>query len=148
LLGVTGLLVSGLFFGKGGMFVFVPGEIFGVYGPGEGAWRYALAHGMLVSKAVTILSLALMFSCFQVKPAAATILALSVLFVNAILTQIPFFEDLKPWFLTYHLNLWQGMLADPIPWWRIGASGSLLAAFNLSFLTVGAAAFHSRDIKT
>ncbi|MCC6235451.1 MAG: ABC transporter permease subunit, partial [Verrucomicrobiales bacterium] len=42
LLGVTGLLVSGLFFGKGGMFVFVPGEIFGVYGPGEGAWRYAL----------------------------------------------------------------------------------------------------------
>ena len=106
------------------------------------------AHGVLCLKAVTVLSLAFMFSCLNVKPAAATILALSVLFVNAILMQIPFFRDIQHWFLTYHLNLWQSMFAEPVPWWRVAESSSLLVGFNASFLTLGVAFFQARDIKS
>lgn len=148
LLGVLGLALATAFFGWGGLFVFVPGELFSVLDPGPGLGRYVLAHAMLCTKALTVMGLAFMFSCFNVKPAAATILALSVLFVNAILMQIPFFRDLQHWFLTYHLNLWQQMFAEPIPWWRVMESFCLLAGFNVTFVLVGFGVFHARDIKS
>ncbi len=148
MLGASGWGLASLFFPQGGLFVFVPGEIFTVLDQGPGWGRYLAAHGVLCLKAVTVLSLAFMFSCLNVKPAAATILALSVLFVNAILMQIPFFRDIQHWFLTYHLNLWQSMFAEPVPWWRVAESSSLLVGFNASFLTLGVAFFQARDIKS
>lgn len=148
MLGLTGLGLASLFFPQGGLFVFVPGELFTVLEPGPGLARYAAAHAVLTLKAITVLSLAFLFSCLNVKPAAATILALSVLFVNAILMQIPFFGELQPWFLTYHLNLWQSMFAEPIPWWRLTESACLLFGFNASFCLVGAMIFQARDIKS
>ena len=103
---------------------------------------------MMAAKAVTVMGLAFMFSCFNVKPAAATILAVSFVFVNFIMQNIPYFRDLQHWFLTYHLNLWQFMFAQPIPWWRIGESLSILLGFNLTFVVIGVTAFHVRDIKS
>ncbi len=147
-LGVFGLLLASAFFPWGGLFVFIPGELFSVLDPGPGLARYALAHAVLGFKAITVLGIAFCFSCFNVKPAAATILALSVLFLNAILSQIPFFRDIQHWFLTYHLNLWQQMFAQPIPWWRVAESFCLLAGFNVSFLAVGFSVFHLRDFKS
>ena len=146
-LGAFGLVWASCFFPWGGLFVFVPGELFSVLEPGPGLARYALAHAWLCAKAVTLLGLALMFSCFPVKPAAATILALSTLFLNGILMQIPFFRELQPWFLTYHLNLWQLMFAQPVPWSRALQSLSLLAGFNATFFVLGAVAFQLRDFK-
>src|SRR5437870_4644485 len=73
---------------------------------------------------------------------------ISFVFVNFIMQNIPYFRDLQHWFLTYHLNIWQLMFAQPVPWWRIGESVSLLAGFNLTFLVIGATAFQVRDIKS
>jgi len=89
-----------------------------------------------------------MFSCFNIKPAAATILALSFVFVSFIMEHIPYFKDYQNWFFTHHLNLWQLVFAETIPWWRIFQSLSLLAGFNATFLTIGVAAFQVRDIKS
>jgi ABC-2 type transport system permease protein len=147
-LGVMGVLLTSLFFHGGGLFVFVPGEVFGVFDRAEGWRRYAAAHGLLAVKAGTITGLAFMFSCFNVKPAAATILALSFVFVSFVLMQIPFFHDLQPWFLTYHLNVWQNVFAQPVPWSRLGESLSILLGFNLTFLVIACAVFHVRDIKS
>ncbi|MGE3311258.1 MAG: ABC transporter permease [Limisphaerales bacterium] len=148
MLGLSGLGVASLFFPQGGLFVFLPGEIFTVLEPGPGLGRYFAAHAVLCLKAVTVLSLGFLFSCMNVKPAAATILALSVLFANAILIQIPFFREIQHWFLTYHLNLWQTLFAQPIPWWRVAESSCLLLGFNASFLILGLVIFQARDIKT
>jgi len=147
-LGVFGLAFSALWFPWGGLFVFIPGEMFSVFDATTGLQHYAAAHLMMATKAITIMGLAFMFSCFNVKPAAATILALSFVFVNFILMNIPYFRDLQHWFLTYHLNLWQLMFGQPIPWWRVGQSLSLLVAFNVTFLVIGLTAFHVRDIKS
>ena len=147
-LGLFGEAFASLFFPWGGLFVFVPGEMFSLFEPGDGLKHYALAHLMLSVKAITILSLAFMFSCFDIKPAAATILALSFVFVNFILMQIPFFKELQHWFLTYHLNLWQNMFSQPIPWWKVGESFSILLGFNLTFIIVGCTVFQVRDIKS
>lgn len=147
-LGIFGLLSSSLFFKWGGLFVMIPGEVFSVFDARTGLEHYFIAHVALVAKAITIMGLAFMFSCFNVKPAAATILALSFVFVNFILMQIPFFKEIQHWFLTYHLNLWQNMFAQPIPWWRVGESFSILVGFNLTFLIVGCTVFQVRDIKS
>ena len=43
---------------------------------GAAAWeRFAIVHLFMTFEAVTLMSLAFMFSCFNMKPAAATILA-------------------------------------------------------------------------
>jgi ABC-2 type transport system permease protein len=147
-LGGLGILFASALFKQGGLFVFVPGEVFGVFDGHTGLARYAAAHAVLATKAATVTGLAFMFSCFNVKPAAATILALSFVFVSFVLMQIPFFRELQPWFLTYHLNVWQNVFAQPVPWWRIAGSFSILLGFNLTFMIVGCTAFQVRDIKS
>jgi len=148
MLGLSGLLLGLTCFPWGGLFVFIPGEMFSVFPPLEGLGRFAAAHGLMAVKAVTVMGLAFFFGCFNVKPAAATILALSFIFLNFILMNIPWFADLKPWFLTHHLNLWQQLYVEPTPWGRVAESLSLLAGFNATFFVAGAAVFSVRDIKS
>ncbi len=147
ILGVCGLALSRIWFKWGGLFVFVPGEVFGIYDASHGLARYISAHLLLVVKACSVMGLAFMFSCCNMKPAAATILALSFVFVNRILQEIPYFHDFQNWFLTYHLNTWQYLFNEQIPWWRIGQSLSILLGFNLTFFLAGFTIFHLRDIK-
>jgi len=148
-LGALGLGFARLYFPWGSLFFWNPElGIFAVLEARAGFWHYALANAMLIPHAFTILSLAFMFSCFNVKPAAATILALSGLFVDFILQKMPYFRDFQEYFVTYHLNAWQFVFLEPVPWWRVGESLSLLAAFNVTLLVVGAVVFHLRDIKS
>jgi ABC-2 type transport system permease protein len=147
-LGFIGIVFASLFFPWGGLFAFVPGEMFSVLEPVAGLKHYVAAHALLTVKACTLFSLAFMFSCFNVKPAAATILALSVFFVSWVMMNIPFLKDLQEWFFTYHLNIWQSMLASPVPWSKVFMSLSILFGFNLTFLVVGCTAFQVRDIKS
>jgi|ERR1043166_912388 ABC-2 type transport system permease protein len=147
-LGLFGIVFCRFWFPWGGLFAFIPGEIFSVFDAPTGLQHYIAAHAMLAIKAISIMGLGFMFSCFNMKPAAATILALSVLFVNAVMQNIPFFKEFENWFLTYHLNLWQLMFAHPIPWWRVWQSLSILIGFNVTFLVIGLTVFQVRDIKS
>lgn len=147
--GLYGFGFARLFFPSGGLFVFFPMETVISTFEGAAAWqRYVAAHVALGLKGVAIMSLALMFSCFNIKPAAATILAISCVFISLILQQLPFFTDLRPWFFTYHLNLWSDFLEQPIAWWKIGQSFSILAGYTLTFLTIACTALQLRDIKS
>lgn len=148
-LGVFGVIFARVHFSWGGLFVWMPEQgIFSVFDSTAGLERYVAGHAMLVTEAVSIMGLAFMFSCFNVKPAAATILALSFIFVSFIMEHIPYFKEYRDWFLTYHLHLWQLMFAERIPWWRVAQSLSLLTGFNATFVAIGAAAFQLRDIKS
>ncbi len=146
-LGVCGLVLARLWFGWGGMFVFVPGEVFGLFDSSHGLERYISAHLLIIIKACSVMGLGFMFSCFNMKPAAATILALSFVFVNRILQEIPYFHDYQAWFLTYHLNTWLYLFNESIPWWRILQSLSILVGFNVTFFLAGYTVFQMRDIK-
>jgi ABC-2 type transport system permease protein len=148
-LGLFGLLFSTLWFSAhGSLFVSLPGEKINIFAPGPGLGRYAVAHLFMVTKACTVMGLAFMFSCFNMKPAAATILALSLIMINGILMEIPYFRDLQHWFITYHLNAWQLLFVERIPWWRIGESMSILVGYNVTFVVIGCTAFQLRDIKS
>ncbi len=147
-LGGTALLFARFWFPWRGMFVFAPGLVFNVLSADDGFRLYLYSHLFLALNASVILGLAFMFSCFNMKPAAATILALSFLFINLVMEGIPFFEQYQEWFLPYHFRAWILVFAQPVPWERVGGSILILAAFNLTTFLVGAAAFQARDIKT
>ncbi len=147
-LGAAALLFAWMWFPWKGMFVFAPGMVFNVLGAADGLRLYLLSQVFMTMNAVVILSLAFMFSCFNMKPAAATIMALSFLFLNLVMESIPFFERYQEWFLPYHFRVWLYIYADPTPWSRILGSVSVLVAFCLTAFLVGAAVFQTRDIKS
>src|SRR5437762_3049986 len=84
-LGLFGVVFASFWFPWKGLFVFIPGELFSVFDAAGGLQHYVVAHLMMATKAVTVMGLAFMFSCFNIKPAAATILALSFVFANFIM---------------------------------------------------------------
>jgi len=154
-LAAGGLIFCGLMFPvTGGVFAQLPDDhVVGAVNTGifpfqEGLQRFLLAHAFMVLKAVTIMSLAFMFSCFNMKPAAAAILALSIILIDRILMEIPFFHDLKEYFLGHYLNAWQTFYFQHMWFWHLGESAAMLCAFSLTFLIIGLAVFQVRDIKS
>jgi len=150
-LGVIALGFARLYFPWKGMFVFgqtQPITTFGLFTPGEGLALFAFAHLFMVVNAITLLSLAFMFSCFNMKPAAATVLALSYLFVNMVVQHVPFFEDYQNWFITHHLECWFWVFQEPTQWAQILQSVVNLLATSATAFVIGAMGFHVRDIKS
>ena len=149
-LGGMALALARLWFPWGGLFVFVPGpvRVFAVMPGAEGLAHYAGAHLVLAINAATMFSLAYMFSCFNMKPAAATILGLSFLLLNLVMENMPFFEEYKEVCLTTHFKCWLLVFSQPLPWPEILRSVSVIVGFNLTAFIVGACAFFVRDIKS
>jgi ABC-2 type transport system permease protein len=149
-LGVIALGFARMLFPWKGMFVFgeQPNPTFGLFPAGEGLRLYMFSHLFMVVNAVAMLSVASMFSCFNMKPAAATILALSFLFMSMVLEHIPFFEQYQNWFITHHFAAWVLVFQTPVPWPQIFQSELILLATSATTFVLGAMAFHLRDIKS
>ena len=147
-LGGTALGFARLWFPWKGMFVFVPGAVFNVLSAGDGLKLYLFSHLFMTVNASVVLGIAFMFSCFNMKPAAATVLSLSLLFVNLVMEGIPFFERYHEYLLTYHFHAWRYVYSEPIPWAQMGQSVCVLLAVNLTTFLIGTAAFQARDIKS
>jgi hypothetical protein len=82
------------------------------------------------------------------KPAAATILALSFLFANMVVEHLPFFERYQNWFITHHLESWFLVFQEPQPWAQILQSEIILLAVSATAVIIGAMGFQLRDIKS
>jgi ABC-2 type transport system permease protein len=149
-LGAMAVVFARCWFPWKGLFVFVPGpvRVFAVWSGSAGLERYALAHLALALNACTMFGLAFMFSCFNMKPAAATILALSYLLINLVMENMPFFEEYKAFFLTHHFRCWLLLFNQPVNWPQIAESICAILAANVTVFVVGATAFQMRDIKT
>jgi ABC-2 type transport system permease protein len=148
-LGAIALGFARLCFPWKGLFVFAEAPLtFGLFPPGDGLALYAFSHLFMVMNAVTMLSLAFMFSCFNMKPAAATILALSLLFVSMVVQHIPFFDRYQNWFITHHLECWFLVFQEPRPWAQILQSQITLLACSATACLIGAMGFQVRDIKS
>jgi ABC-2 type transport system permease protein len=119
-LGLMAVVFARMWFPWKSMFVtFPPLGIFSVLDSADGLRLYILSHAFMAVNASTILSLAFMFSCFNMKPAAATILSLSYHIMNIVLENLPFFERYEEYLLPYHFRIWLFVFSDSIPWSRI-----------------------------
>lgn len=150
-LGMIALITARVLFPWKGMFVFgqTPDSMdFSLFPPSQGLALYAFSHLFMTMNAVTMLSIAFMFSSFNMKPAAATILALSYLFINMVMQRIPFLDQYQNWFVTHHFESWFLIFQTPAPWARILESQITLAAISATAFVIGAMGFQVRDIKS
>jgi len=148
---ITGssLVVGVAYEGMGNLFVYAPLQgVFSLFGPGEALWRYFFNIALLTALTLTITSLSFMFSCFRIKPAAASILALSILFLDMVLQLMPYFESIHPFLLTRHMSSWVFLFQSPVPWWKLVESLLYLFGFNLSFFLIGGWVFSNTDFKS
>jgi len=135
--------------GLGGLIVVAPWDhVFGFYEAGPGLERFALGTGILCLVMLTLSTLGFMFSCFNMKPATATIMTLSVYIVDTVLRNIPYFEDLHKFFLTHHMSVWTQSFQQEIPQRQILESISYLGAYDFLFFCAGAVYFLRRDFKS
>jgi len=148
--GLSGLLVGWAGNGRlGRMLVYAPFEgVFGVFGPAEGLQRYLLATLLLALAYQAVSAMGLMFSCLRLRPVTATVLTLSVLYVDFALNNIPYLSAFKPYFLSHHLSAWVQVFRYEILWPDIISSLLVLAGLTASFLVIGFGAFANRNIKT
>jgi len=147
-IGITALLAGLLYCGWGGLFAIAPLEqLLAMHEAWPGLWRYLGALPLLGFGLVSITSLGFLFSCCEMKPAAATILTLSIFFFDSIFRSIPYFESLRGWFMTTHMTLWLRVFEYHIPCWRIAEDVTWLGALNVTFALVGLAILQQRDFK-
>jgi ABC-2 type transport system permease protein len=146
-LGGMALCLARIWFPWGDMFVTWPGIGFNVLAAGTGFKLFLWSLGFMAVNATVVLGFAFMFSCFNMKPAAATILSLSVLFISMVMENVQFFQDYKEWFPTYHFHTWIRIYSQPTPWDSVGTTLCVLLALDVTTFLVGLAAFQARDIK-
>jgi ABC-2 type transport system permease protein len=147
---VVGSILGGaLFKGLGNLFIYSPPDgVFAIHEPAEGLVRFALALPFIILSMGTVSALGFMFSALPVKPAAASIATLSILFIDMALRVTPLFSGIEPWLLTYHMTFWVHVFEPVILWPRIFESMLYLLAFQATFLTVGLLFFCQRDFKS
>jgi ABC-2 type transport system permease protein len=147
-IGVTALLAGLAYHGFGGLFIFAPQEgIFALVPPERALWMYLLGIPLLAMSMTSISSLGFLFSCCNMKPAAASIVTLSVIFLDFVFRSIPYFESLKPYFITQHLSTWMHIYENYPPWWRMAEDYSYLIGLDITCLILGSAIFLQRDLK-
>ncbi|MDG2124041.1 MAG: ABC transporter permease subunit [Verrucomicrobiales bacterium] len=149
-IGATSLGVGVILRGTGGMFLVIAPEakFLQLYDWDEGLVKYAMAVGMLSLSMGVMASVGFLFSCFKVKPAAASILALTVLFADFVMGKMPPLEAYRPYFLTTKMDAWVEILRDPVPVATLVMEYGILAGVCVTCFVVGAVVFQLRDFKT
>ena len=84
-----------LYQGTGGLFAFAPFEhLFALYEPAiRDVWRYLGALPLLAVCLTSFASLGFMFSCLNMKPAAATVVTLTIFFFDFIFRNVPYLRE-------------------------------------------------------
>jgi ABC-2 type transport system permease protein len=133
----------------GGLFVFVPErQILSFFDAGEGLRRYATASVFLCLSMMTPTSLAFFFSCWRIKPATATISAMSYIFIDLVLRESHVMDSHKGWLVTHHMSAWALVFSEDIPWAKIIEHYTFLGGICLSLFVLGVLLFESRDVKS
>lgn len=149
--GVTGYSMALMALGsEGGLFVWNPEMyVLSIFEDRDEAfWRLFVGAAFMGLSMCVVTSLGFFFSCLKIKPAAASVLALSVFFIDFVLQNIPFLANHKDVFITFRMANWIYVLQNSIPWERLVESYAILMGLNLSLFVLGWMMFQSRDFKT
>lgn len=149
--GISGYLMAVAAVGwEGGLLVIESKmKVFAAYPEwSEGASRLAMAATGIGISMITLSSIAFMFSCLKIKPAAATIITLTILFVDMILQEFPFFKPYESWFVTWRMSAWVFLMEHHISWPKIIEAYTFLGGLNITLFILGWLSFQTRDFKT
>jgi ABC-2 type transport system permease protein len=148
-IGLSALSVATLVRGNGGLFFAAPEEkLIVLYDFGEGLRRYFTALPCMSLSLLTITTFSFQLSCWNIKPAAATISAICLFTVDWILHFLPYFESYHPYMMTTHMSTWLNVFRGSIPWENMVRDYAYLFGLDATFLIIGAVVFSSRDFKS
>lgn len=122
-------------------------SVFGIFEWDVGLLRYGLAVLLNSMSQVTVALLAFAFSCLRMKPAAATVLALSVCIADEVIRNLPAMESVRPYFLMTRIVAWVGAYNDPLHTARLWRSHSELAVFDVVVAIAAWIAFRRSEFK-
>jgi ABC-2 type transport system permease protein len=148
-IGLSILGVGCLWRGPGGFFLYIPEEhLLAIYPPGEGFWRYVSSMPFFGLTFMIVTSLGFFFSCCNMKPVVCTVLAVVILLIDRILYELPYFRDLRGWFLHSRLTTWTNVLQEHVDWSRMATDYLWLFAFNATLFVLAVTIFSRRDFKS
>jgi ABC-2 type transport system permease protein len=132
------------------------GLAFGIHAPtllsgqtvsvAHGLWLSLLGFLYVLAGVICVLSLALLFATFTNSSLTAAIGALVAVIVMNIVGAFSYFDFLKPYLFTSHVDAWQNLLSQPIDWHPMVTG---IIAFAISSAVCMAAAwyvFRRKDI--
>ena len=132
-------------FGPGDMVSVIGGQLV-LFGHEQAVARLVLAYALATVGRCALAALAVMFSCLFDNALAAAAMTVAVLIVFGALTQIPYFETWKPYFLTHFMDVYRLPLHADVPWREVALRLGGLLAYVAAALAVAAVAFSRRDI--
>ena len=148
-IGCTALLTGWAWRGLGSLCAIIPEErLLAFFPPGEGLLHFFGVLPFFALSLCSIVSLAFMCSCCNMKPAAATVVTMTVFLVDRILYFWPQFASYKPWFMTTHMVTWVNVLRTPVPWMKMAEDYLYLFGLNATFILIGCTIFLRRDLKS
>lgn len=149
--GVTGYLMAAIALGLDGglLAASAPMKLFAVYPDwSSGMLRLAIAAILIGISMCTISSFGFLFSCMKMKPATATIMALSVLFLDFVLAKFPIFKPIEEHFITFRMSTWLYAFENHFPWAKLADNFVFLIGLDLSLFAIACVIFQLRDFKT
>jgi ABC-2 type transport system permease protein len=142
LVAVGGFVAGALAFGLHAP-VLLSGQTVGI---GQGLWLSLLSYLYVFAGVICVLSLALLFATFTNSSLTAAIEALVVVIVMNILGAFSYFDFLKPYLFTSHLDAWQNLLSQPTDWHPIITGLMTFAIYIAGLMAAAWYQFRRKDI--
>jgi len=138
-------------FGSGDLIMHRLGQFSVVFIPeAEIPLRMLLAFVAAVWSMTVVASVAFLFSAMAENSIGPIIGTMAVVICFLIFGNLPldFFRQLKPFFFTTHMLLWQGFFDRAIPWLAIGQSALILGLHNAALFLIASVIYRRKDIKS
>jgi ABC-2 type transport system permease protein len=138
-------------FGSGDLIIHHYGKFDVVFIPeAEVPLRMMLAFAGALWAMTVVASLAFLFSALAENSIGPIIGTMAVVIVFLVFGNLPldFFRNLKPYFFTTYMTLWQGFFELPIPWSEIGKSTLILGLHNAGLFLLASILYRRKDIKS
>jgi ABC-2 type transport system permease protein len=97
-----------------------------------------------------VASLAFLLSALAENSIGPIIGTMAVVIVFLVFGNLPldFFRNLKPYFFTTYMTLWQGFFDIPIGWPEIGRSALILGLHDVGLFLIASLVYRRKDIKS
>jgi ABC-2 type transport system permease protein len=145
-LGVLSVGLGLLVFGGGDLLI--PGRSLVIIPRADVPVHMLMAFGLAIWSMWCVASLAFLFSSLVENSIGPIIGTMAVIIVLIVISQMPveLFSEMRPYFFTTYLNVWQKVLTYPIEWNEVLSSAAILGGHSIGFYLLTWYIFVRKDI--
>ena len=146
-LAFTSMIIGLIVFGSGELIV-SGSEAIIIFEKNDILWRFVLTYGFAILSMSVVCSLAMFFSSLvenAIGPIVAT-MAIIIIFIILSAFDVVILRDIKPYLFTNYMLGWRDFFDDPLDFYEITKSVSILGGHILILFTATAYIFRKKDI--